>query len=78
VLLIHDDADPVVSYQHASYMNQALLAAGKVVHLESMSYGAHELYTQAQREEAWTTLLGFLHDELRGGRPPVSAGTVRR
>jgi dienelactone hydrolase len=72
VLLMHDDGDPVVSHEHATHMNQALLAAGKVVRFESLSHGAHELYTQAQRDEAWTTLLGFLHDELRGGRPPVS------
>ena len=76
VLLVHDGDDPVVSYEHAAYMNQALLAAGKVVRFESVSYGAHELYTQAQRDAVWATLLGFLHDELRGGRLPTSAGTT--
>jgi dienelactone hydrolase len=77
VLLIHDEDDPVVNYAHATYMNQALLAAGKVVRLESTSSGAHELYTQAQRDEVWAKLLGLLHDELRGGRLPVSASVGR-
>jgi dipeptidyl aminopeptidase/acylaminoacyl peptidase len=74
VLLMHDEDDPVVSYEHATRMNQALLAAGKAARFEVLRHGAHELYTQAQRDDAWTKLLVFLHDELRGGRLPGPGG----
>ena len=69
VLLVHDQSDPEVSYEQSRDMQQALLAAGKLVTLETLHYGQHEVYEQSRRDLVYGKLLDFLAQNLRGGRP---------
>jgi len=64
VLLIHDQLDPVVSFTHATRMNQALRSASRRVVLEATRSGEHGLERRDHREQVYARLLDFLARNL--------------
>ncbi len=61
VLSIHGDADPVVPYDQATRLHQALTAAGVSNELVTIKGGGHGEFTNAELEDAYQKIRAFLH-----------------
>lgn len=53
LLLIHGDADPVVSFRHAVIMNEAMQKSGAVVKFVPVPKGDHGFALQVQQHPEW-------------------------
>ncbi|MEE2636451.1 MAG: alpha/beta hydrolase [Acidobacteriota bacterium] len=60
VLTIHGDADPIVPYQHAVRLHQALDGVGVVNKLHTVPGGGHGGFSTDETLEIYETILGFL------------------
>ena len=61
VLTIHGDADPIVPYQHAVRLHDALDAAAVPNELHTVAGGGHDGFNRAQTLEIYATILQFLN-----------------
>ena len=62
VLTIHGDADPIVPYQHAVRLHEALDGAGVVNRLHTVPGGGHGGFTTAETLEIFEVIMRFLQD----------------
>lgn len=66
VLTIHGDADPVVPYEHAVRLKEALDDAGVANRLHTVPGGGHGGFTVQEYREAYGVLRAFLHEHVTG------------
>ena len=62
VFSVHGDQDSVVPYDHSVRLHRALTAAGVPNQLVTIKGGGHGQFNDAQLEEAYGKLRGFLHE----------------
>ena len=60
VLTIHGDADPIVPYQHAVRLHDALESTGVASELHTVAGGGHGGFDTAETLAIFTTIQQFL------------------
>jgi acetyl esterase/lipase len=71
---IHGDADPLVPYNHSVRLQEALQKAGVAHELVTVPGGGHGNFSPAEWQRAFAAIEKFLAANVRGARPPSTAG----
>jgi len=71
---IHGDADPLVPYAHSTKLQDALQKAGVAHEMVTIPGGGHGNFSVAEWQRAFAAVETFLAANVRGAKPPSTAG----